>query len=160
MIRLKTFILPDLLANGKVDDAAVRGVADAMVSSGMSKVGYLYVNIDDTWEGSRDREWARPFEHLAATLSQKTSARVKLAYLELMQPSLEHAIAELVGAGVDSIRVVPVFLGQGGHLKEDLPRLAASAAHKFPQMKIELAPAIGEQASVIEAIAAAIARGA
>jgi alpha-galactosidase len=33
---------------GKVDDAAVRGMADAMVSSGMSKVGYQYINIDDT----------------------------------------------------------------------------------------------------------------
>jgi alpha-galactosidase len=39
---------------GKVDDASVRGMADAMVSSGMKKAGYLYVNIDDTWEGPRD----------------------------------------------------------------------------------------------------------
>ncbi|HZU28112.1 MAG TPA: glycoside hydrolase family 27 protein [Bryobacteraceae bacterium] len=39
---------------GKVDDAAVRGMADAMVSSGMSGAGYVYVNIDDTWEGPRD----------------------------------------------------------------------------------------------------------
>ena len=35
---------------GRVDDAAVRGMADAMVSSGMSEAGYVYVNIDDTWE--------------------------------------------------------------------------------------------------------------
>ncbi|MHB8655476.1 MAG: glycoside hydrolase family 27 protein [Terriglobia bacterium] len=41
---------------GKVDDAAVRGMADAMVSSGMSKAGYIYVNIDDTWEGPRDAQ--------------------------------------------------------------------------------------------------------
>lgn len=39
---------------GKVDDAAVRGMADAMVTSGMKKAGYIYVNIDDTWEGPRD----------------------------------------------------------------------------------------------------------
>ena len=39
---------------GRVDDASVRGMADAMVSSGMSKAGYLYVNIDDTWELGRD----------------------------------------------------------------------------------------------------------
>jgi alpha-galactosidase len=40
---------------GRVDDAAVRGMADAMVSTGMKKAGYIYVNIDDTWEGaSRD----------------------------------------------------------------------------------------------------------
>jgi alpha-galactosidase len=39
---------------GRVDDATVRAMADAMVSSGMSKLGYTYINIDDTWEGGRD----------------------------------------------------------------------------------------------------------
>jgi len=39
---------------GKVDDATVRTIADAMVSSGMRDAGYIYVNIDDTWEGVRD----------------------------------------------------------------------------------------------------------
>jgi len=28
-----------------------------MVSSGMRDAGYLYVNIDDTWEGERDSAW-------------------------------------------------------------------------------------------------------
>ena len=41
---------------GKVDDAAVRGMADAMVASGMKAVGYTFINIDDTWEGPRDAE--------------------------------------------------------------------------------------------------------
>lgn len=41
---------------GRVDDAAVRGMADAMVSSGMREAGYIYVNIDDTWEGERDAQ--------------------------------------------------------------------------------------------------------
>jgi alpha-galactosidase len=35
---------------GKVNDTSVREMADAMVSSGMSKAGYIYINIDDTWE--------------------------------------------------------------------------------------------------------------
>ena len=39
---------------GKIDDAAVRAQADAMVSSGMRDAGYTYVNIDDTWQGARD----------------------------------------------------------------------------------------------------------
>jgi alpha-galactosidase len=39
---------------GRVDDASVRGMADAMVSSGMKDAGYIYINIDDTWEGERD----------------------------------------------------------------------------------------------------------
>jgi alpha-galactosidase len=41
---------------GKVDDAAVRSMADAMVSTGMNKLGYIYINIDDTWQGARDAD--------------------------------------------------------------------------------------------------------
>jgi alpha-galactosidase len=40
----------------KVDDATIRATADAMVSSGMRDAGYVYVNIDDTWEGQRDAQ--------------------------------------------------------------------------------------------------------
>src|SRR5579862_8996773 len=39
---------------GKVTDADVRAAADALVSTGMRDAGYIYVNIDDTWEGDRD----------------------------------------------------------------------------------------------------------
>ncbi len=38
----------------KIDDATVRAQADAMVSSGMRDAGYVYINIDDTWEADRD----------------------------------------------------------------------------------------------------------
>ncbi|GGA44177.1 glycoside hydrolase family 27 protein [Dyella nitratireducens] len=38
----------------KVTDADVRAAADAMVSSGMRDAGYIYVNIDDGWQGERD----------------------------------------------------------------------------------------------------------
>src|SRR5712692_4367956 len=38
----------------RVDDATVRSIADAMAGNGMKAAGYLYINIDDTWEGGRD----------------------------------------------------------------------------------------------------------
>ncbi|MBV8864621.1 MAG: glycoside hydrolase family 27 protein [Acidobacteriaceae bacterium] len=38
----------------KVTDQLIRETADAMVSSGMEDAGYIYVNIDDTWEAGRD----------------------------------------------------------------------------------------------------------
>ena len=40
----------------RVDDPSVRGMADAMVSCGMKDAGYVYINIDDTWEGERDAQ--------------------------------------------------------------------------------------------------------
>ena len=38
---------------GRVDDATVRSIADAMASNGMKEAGYVYINIDDTWEGEQ-----------------------------------------------------------------------------------------------------------
>jgi alpha-galactosidase len=38
----------------KVTDKDVRQAADLLVSSGMRDAGYVYVNIDDAWEGARD----------------------------------------------------------------------------------------------------------
>lgn len=40
----------------KIDDATVRRMADTIVSNGMRDLGYIYVNIDDTWEGERDAQ--------------------------------------------------------------------------------------------------------
>ena len=41
---------------GRVDDASVRAMADAMASNGMREAGYAYINIDDTWEGDQRDE--------------------------------------------------------------------------------------------------------
>jgi sirohydrochlorin cobaltochelatase len=106
--------------------------------------------------GSRDPEWSRPFERLAATLTKRLPAvAVALAYLE-HGPSLEEALAALLAKGATSVRVIPVFLGSGGHVKEDLPRLVRQAGAAFPAQTLVLEKPIGEQAPVIEAIAAAI----
>src|SRR5260370_18178182 len=40
----------------RIDDTTVRGIADAMARNGMRDAGYVYVNIDDTWEGERDAQ--------------------------------------------------------------------------------------------------------
>jgi sirohydrochlorin cobaltochelatase len=104
--------------------------------------------------GSREPGWARPFERIAESLSKELpGVPVKLAYLERMTPSLDEAIAALAGEGIEAIRVVPLFLGTGGHVKEDLPKLI----ERHPRLRITLDAAIGEQQPVIEAIAAAIA---
>jgi alpha-galactosidase len=39
-----------------VTDADVRSAADMIVSTGMRDAGYIYVNLDDTWQGTRDAQ--------------------------------------------------------------------------------------------------------
>jgi sirohydrochlorin cobaltochelatase len=75
--------------------------------------------------GSREPGWAEPFERIAAQLSGRFL--VEVAYLERMAPALDEAVTGLVAKGVKRVRIVPVFLGVGGHIKEDLPKLAAAA---------------------------------
>lgn len=105
--------------------------------------------------GSRDPEWSQPFEKIAVSVGKRLPAvAVALAYLE-HGPSLEEAVAALTAKGALSIRVVPLFLGTGGHVKEDLPKLVAQA--KRPEIDLVLDKPIGEQPEVIEAVAAAIA---
>jgi sirohydrochlorin cobaltochelatase len=104
--------------------------------------------------GSRDPEWSRPFERIARILADRLPAvSVGLAYLE-HGPSLDEAVGALVAKGAGSIRIVPVFLGQGGHVKEDLPRLVAALGR--PGVRLMLEKSIGEQPAVVEAIATAI----
>lgn len=40
---------------GRITASDVREMADAMVATGMRDAGYVYVNIDDTWEGERSK---------------------------------------------------------------------------------------------------------
>jgi sirohydrochlorin cobaltochelatase len=106
--------------------------------------------------GSRDASWARPFEQIAAQLAEEFP--VRLAYLEQMKPTLHEAIASLAHEGVRSIRVVPLFLGAGGHVKNDLPRLVSAARSAHPGVRITLEDPIGERPEIIVAIADALRR--
>lgn len=108
--------------------------------------------------GARDPDWARPLERIAQALARlRPGCTVRLAFLELMRPSLEEAVAQLAAEGVRRVTVVPAFLGQGGHVRHDLPRLleATRAAHR--SLRIDVHPAIGEQDEVTAAIARAVA---
>ena len=42
--------------HGNVTDMDIRNAADQLVATGMKDAGYVYVNIDDTWEGERDAD--------------------------------------------------------------------------------------------------------
>ncbi|KWI25559.1 sirohydrochlorin chelatase [Burkholderia stagnalis] len=104
--------------------------------------------------GARDPRWAEPFERLAARLrAASPAASVSLAFLELMTPSLDTAVAAQVAAGCTRITVVPVFFGQGGHVRRDLPQLVDACRAAHPGVKIRCATAVGEDDGVLDAIA-------
>ncbi len=104
--------------------------------------------------GSRDPAWATPFTSVHARIAAVGIA-VELAFLERMTPDLATAAAALAARGCTRASVIPLFLGQGGHVREDLPRLVADAMRRTPALALELALPIGENPKLLDAIAAA-----
>ena len=105
--------------------------------------------------GARDPRWAAPFERVLREVQARAPERAPmLAFLELMTPSLASAIDMQAGRGFASIRIVPLFLGPGGHLRDDLPRLVNEARVRHPDVAIDIAAPAGEDARVVSALAA------
>ena len=103
--------------------------------------------------GAKDVRWREPFDRLASLWrEQYGETPIGLAFLEMMQPSLEEAVASLSFSGVTQIKVVPVFFGQGGHLRKDFPVLLEACRERFPQITLSATPAVGEDLAVLQAI--------
>ena len=111
--------------------------------------------------GARDPEWAAPFGVIRGKLqAARPNARVELAFLDFMTPTLETAVVQSAQSGVRRVVVVPLFMAQGGHLKQDLPLLVDKIRRQQPQLKIEVMPALGDAPEILQAIADWVLRGA
>ena len=105
--------------------------------------------------GARDERWAEPFARIVSKVrAAAPGLAVELAYLEHLEPNLEQAARRLAKLGAASIIVVPLFLGRGGHLRVDAPRLVDAARAALPGVAIALAPSAGEDDAVVDALAA------
>lgn len=103
--------------------------------------------------GARAASWAAPFERLRAlTAARMPEVPVSLAFLELMEPRLPAQVQALVAQGVTDITIVPVFLGQGGHLLRDLPLIVDQVREQHPQVSVTVAGAVGEDPDVLNAM--------
>ena len=103
--------------------------------------------------GARAESWRAPFERLRdMTQARMPDVPVSLAFLELMEPRLPAQVASLAALGVDDITVVPVFLGQGGHVLRDLPLIIDELRVDHPKVAMKVVAAIGEAPDVLKAM--------
>ncbi|MGE5451456.1 MAG: sirohydrochlorin chelatase [Acidobacteriota bacterium] len=104
--------------------------------------------------GARDPAWAAPFEAAASRLKARAgAAAVELAFLEFMTPTIVEAGQRLATQGCTRVTVVPLFLGAGGHVRKDLPRLMDELRAQYPQVQWALSQAVGETDLLIQALA-------
>jgi sirohydrochlorin ferrochelatase len=79
--------------------------------------------------------------------------QVRAAFLELGQPDLAGAAAELVAAGVTRLVVLPYFLTLGLHMERDLPALVRSIAENHPRLEIQVAPPLDGHPGLVAILA-------
>ncbi|RPI44591.1 MAG: cobalamin biosynthesis protein CbiX [Betaproteobacteria bacterium] len=104
--------------------------------------------------GARDAQWADPFRRLRDILQRRApGVATELAFLEHMRPDLVTAVGRLADQGIERITLVPLFMARGGHLRHDLPQIVTNAAAVHPGVVIRTTDAIGDVASLLEAIA-------
>ncbi|MCS6996756.1 MAG: CbiX/SirB N-terminal domain-containing protein [Casimicrobiaceae bacterium] len=109
--------------------------------------------------GSRDPLWRVPMDQIVAEFRGMHATRLcELAFLEFMEPSFEEAVERLVAQHATRIRVIPLFLARGAHLRRDLDDRVDAAQLKHPSVAISVAPALGEVDSIRAAIASWVAQ--
>ncbi len=104
--------------------------------------------------GARNPDWAAPFHRIRAAIKGvDPSCPVEPGFLELMRPTFDEGIDCLVEQGATEIVIVPIFMAAGSHLKKDLPLMAAGAMDRHADVRIGIAPPVGEAEPVLSAMA-------
>jgi alpha-galactosidase len=96
-----------------INEGVVRGVADTMVASGLSALGYQYIVIDDHWEGGRDEQGRIKFN------AEKFPAGIKALADYVHGQGLKFGIYSCAGDKTCGGEV-----GSFGHEKEDAASFA------------------------------------
>lgn len=105
--------------------------------------------------GSRDPAWTQSVQNIADRVRADAApgTDVCCAYLEHTQPSLEATFERLAASKIEFVRVFPLFIGMGHHLRSDIPERLRALRGRFPALQVELLPAAGENAAIIQALA-------
>ena len=151
--------------HGDVTARICRGMAEHVAGHGGGKV--LVGDVGFVLELPYDRDRVRAPDVAFVTTARLPEGRlpagfirgapdlaVEIAFLELATPLLPEAIEQLAAKSCTRISIVPVFLAQGRHLRHDVPSLLAGLQQRFPELALELWPALGETGPVLDAISA------
>lgn len=99
--------------------------------------------------GSRDARWQATFQDFLAQARQALGEdSVELAYMEMCPPSLLDVSETAYRQGVRHLKLLPLFMSAGGHVSQDLPRLADQAMTAFEGLTIEVLPPVGEHPKI------------
>lgn len=105
--------------------------------------------------GSRRAEANQDLVRLAELVRGRLAdSIVRIAYLELAEPTIPQGLAACRDAGATTIRMLPYFLSEGSHVTTDLREFRDRFAAENPGVSVALCPPLGLHPLVIEVVLA------
>jgi sirohydrochlorin cobaltochelatase len=96
--------------------------------------------------GSREPGWAEPLVRLAHGVG------ARLAFVEMGAPGVEEAVTGALAEGARTVKLLPLFMAVGRHVKRDIPASVEALRATHPGSNIEILPALGENERFWEAL--------
>ncbi|MCL6472076.1 MAG: precorrin-8X methylmutase [Firmicutes bacterium] len=101
--------------------------------------------------GSKVSETVQILKSITGSLRRRLAAgKVQYAALQFNEPDLPAAIAKMKEDGVRDIVVLPLFLTDGNHVREDIPEIIKKESARHPSMNIRLADHIGADVRITD----------
>ncbi len=94
--------------------------------------------------GSRVQATKDTINEVVGMVRQKvTDLPIEIAYMEFCEENIEHGVKKLAEQGVTELKVVPYFLFEGIHIREDIPNEIGEILKKYPHVKLEMGRTLG-----------------
>jgi sirohydrochlorin ferrochelatase len=94
--------------------------------------------------GSREKETENTLDRIVSILRQNLQIdHIEKAFLQFSDISLASGLEKLIQLGVSDIKIVPYFLFEGVHIKEDIPNEIKEFNQAHPQVTITLGRTLG-----------------
>lgn len=78
--------------------------------------------------------------------------RVEVGFVELTSPSIDTALSEVLATGAPSAVVVPLMIGTGGHVREDIPEAIAAGQREHAGASVVYTRHLGAPAALVGAV--------
>ena len=103
--------------------------------------------------GSRRPEANGLLDSVAQELSRRMPDHiVRIAHMEIAEPSVAQGIDACVEAGAREVVVHPYFLGPGYHTRESIPDLVEAAAQRHPELRVRISEPLGLHPKLVDVI--------
>lgn len=101
--------------------------------------------------GSRSVNAQEIFNKIVGYVKERSGFdMVEGAHMELCKPDIPEVVDKLVNKGAEEIILVPYFLYEGIHIKEDIPEIIKELSAKYKKVKFTMAKPIGDEPILAE----------